>query len=162
MASRRYTAKEAARILFELPYNGDIGDDEDELENDGDIATDNGLEDSDIQMRTTTYQLHWREEGVVVLDMGAVVVEGEQENKTGNNKCDCSRRLIWCQDQQRISLVSRKAWANRMSSSRCRYGRFFTWFFLLMLNIPCTFLPANNSWFWCTTYVCTFLYHFCK
>ena len=34
MASRRYTAEEAARILFELPNNGDISDNEDELEND--------------------------------------------------------------------------------------------------------------------------------
>ena len=32
MASRMYTAEEAARILFELPNNGDIS--EDELEND--------------------------------------------------------------------------------------------------------------------------------
>ena len=34
MVSRRYTAEEAARILFELPNNGDISDNKDELEND--------------------------------------------------------------------------------------------------------------------------------
>ena len=34
MASRRYTAEEAARILFKLPNNGDISDNKDELEND--------------------------------------------------------------------------------------------------------------------------------
>ena len=33
MASTRYTAEEAARILFELP-NGDISDNEGELKND--------------------------------------------------------------------------------------------------------------------------------
>ena len=34
MASRRYTAEEAARILFELQNNGNISDNEDKLEND--------------------------------------------------------------------------------------------------------------------------------
>ena len=81
MASRRYTAEEEARILFELLNNGDICDNEDELENDSNIASDkpdNESEDSDIQMRTTTYQLHRRKEGVVLLDLGVVVVEREQ------------------------------------------------------------------------------------
>ena len=32
MASRRYTAEEVTRILFELPNNGDISNNEDELE----------------------------------------------------------------------------------------------------------------------------------
>ena len=32
MASRRYTAEEAARFLFELPSNSDICGNEDELE----------------------------------------------------------------------------------------------------------------------------------
>ena len=85
MASRRYTAEEVPRILFELPNNGDISDNEDELENDAlwllikpDNELDNELKDSDSQMRTTTYQLHWQGEGVVVLDLGMFVVEREQ------------------------------------------------------------------------------------
>ena len=43
--------------------------------------SDNELEDSDIEMRTTAYQLHRQGGGVVVLDLGVVVVEREQDKQ---------------------------------------------------------------------------------
>ena len=80
MASRRHTAEEAARFLFELPSNSDICGNEDELETDTLLLLINLIISwkTDIQMRTTAYQLHRQEGGVVVLDLGVVVVEIEQ------------------------------------------------------------------------------------
>ena len=80
MAPSGYTAEEAARILFELPNNGDINDNEDELENDELLLLINLIISwkTDIEMTTTAHQLHRQVGGVVVLDLGVVVVEREQ------------------------------------------------------------------------------------
>ena len=77
---QRYTAEEAARFLLELPSNSDICGNEDELETDTLLLLINLIMSwkTDIQMRTTAYQLHRQGEGVVMLDLGVVVVEIEQ------------------------------------------------------------------------------------
>ena len=65
MASRRYTAEEAARFLLELPSNSDICGNKDELE-------------TDTLLLLINLIMSWKGGGVVVLDLGVVMAEIEQ------------------------------------------------------------------------------------